>query len=311
MKKKLDFIIVGAQKAGTTSLAAYLGESDQIFIPSEKEVPYFVEERMRQRGWDWYLETYFSNAGPDRLWGTSSPQYMMYPDSFGAIKNKLPDVKIIVTLRDPIERLLSHFDMATRFGVENRKLSQVVEEQLDKVGHYRQTPYLDRTGKYLVSGEYGRILMELLGHFDRQQVLIIDFEDIRKDAQLVVDRLSDFLGITRFSPGNLHAVRMRGGGRRRIDVDHDRIIATLGRSVKSLGLAGLVPVSLKLAVGRLSSRLDEFNVDPSVKSGIDDLPPELLDRLQEFYRMDAIRLRQLDINGPWLERWNVAPVDVG
>ena len=282
MKNKLDFIIVGAQKAGTTSLAACLRESDQVFIPSAKEVPYFLEERMQQRGWEWYRGTYFRNAGPDKSWGTSSPQYMMYPHSFGALKNMLPDVKIIVALRDPIGRLLSRFDMATRFGAERGRLNRVVEERRDKVAHCRQTTYLDRTGKYLVSGEYGRTLKELFEHFDRRQVAIIDFEDIRKNAQLVVHRLSDFLGIERFSPRNLKAVRMKGGRSRRIDVDHDRIIAMFGRSVKSLGLAGLVPVSLKLAVGCLSSKLDEWNVDQSVKSGVAELTPELLDRLQEF-----------------------------
>ena len=50
------------------------------------------------------------------LWGTSTPQYMMHPECFGSIKRALPGVKIIVTLRDPVRRLVSHFDMATRLG---------------------------------------------------------------------------------------------------------------------------------------------------------------------------------------------------
>jgi len=53
MKKTLDFIIMGAQKAGTTSLASYLGENPRVYIPPEKEIPYFLNEKMLQRGWEW------------------------------------------------------------------------------------------------------------------------------------------------------------------------------------------------------------------------------------------------------------------
>lgn len=300
MKETLDFIIIGAQKAGTTSLASYLTCSPQVFIPPEKEIPYFLDGKMQQLGWRWYVETYFRNAGPASLWGTSTPQYMMHPESFAAIKEKLPNVKIIVTLRDPIARLLSHFDMATRLGVEVRPLNQMVEEQLGKLAYYRETSYPDHTGKYVVTGEYGRILGELLQHFDASQVLVIDFEDICRHAQQTVNRLSEFLGIAQFTPENLNTVRMKGGGRKRIPVDHDRIIAMLARPIRLFDMAELVPKRLKLAIGRLSSRLDEWNVDATSKSNVQDLKPELLSRLKAHYLKDAYTLEGYGIHASWV-----------
>jgi len=303
MKKTLDFIIVGSQKAGTTSLASYLDNNPQVYIPPEKEVPFFVHESMKKRGWPWFLDTYFAQADPSALWGTSSPQYMMYPESFKTIKESLPDVKIIVTLRDPIARMLSHFDMASRFGVESRPLNRMVEEQLMNVDVLRRTSYPDKTGKYIVAGEYGRILEELFAHFDRSEVLIVHFDDIRSDAQQVVDRLADFLGLEHFSPDNLQVVRMKGGARKRLPINHDRFISQAGKLIRLLGIGRLIPNRLKFAVGYVSGRLDEWNVDSSSKSRPQDLHQDLLRALKEHYKKDAAHLKKIGVEAPWLEGW--------
>lgn len=303
MKKEIDFIIVGAPKAGTTSLAAYLGESPQIYIPPEKEIPYFLHTRMQEKGWDWYFNTYFHHADPRLLWGTSTPQYMIYPETFKQIKETLPDVKIIVTLRDPVARLISHFDMVTRFGAEKRSLNEAVEDQLLHIDHYRGTPYNDKTGKYIAIGEYGRILHMLYQHFDRGEVLVVDFNDIRQDAQQVVGCICDFLDIESFVPGNLTTVRMKGGSRKKFAVDHDRIISVLANFSKSIGLESVISDRFKARVGRLSSWLDDTNVDPSSKSRITDLSDDLLKRLHEHYRSDAVLLESLGIKATWIKDW--------
>lgn len=303
MKNTLDFIIVGAQKAGTTSLAGHLDNSPQICIPPEKEVPYFLDPYMLQRGWTWYLDTYFKNADPARLWGTSTPQYMMHPECFKAIKEALPNVKIIVTLRDPVSRLISHFDMATRLGVETRKLNGVIDEQLGQIEKFRAMPYPDHTGKYVTSGEYGRILEELFAHFDRSQVLVLFFDDITRDIQHELDRVSQFLGISRFAAVEPDKVRMKGGSKRKVPLNHDRIIVGLASVSRALRVSAIIPDRLKARVGRVSSWLDEWNVDPAAKTEVADLSPDLLHRLREHYARDTILLENVGIAAPWLQRW--------
>lgn len=304
---KLDFIIIGAARAATTSLADYLGQSKQIFIPSEKEIPYFLDARMQEKGWDRYCDTYFYNADREKqLWGTATPQYMMFPECFDSIGKLLPDVKMIAVLRDPIERLISHFALMKRFGFENRPLNQVIEEQLSRIDYYRSEASDIYTDKYLVSGEYGRILDELFRHFDSSQVLIIHFDDIMQDAQKVLDRVSDFLEIDYFTPENVGCIRLGGGSRKRINIDHYKIFSRLAGFLQSVGFRGLKADRLRSKVGVLSSWLDEINVAPSSKMSESDIRPDVLQRLREHYRTDAMMLEALGIDAPWInEDWRV------
>lgn len=303
MKQTLDFIVVGAQKAGTTSLAAYLGEHPDVFIPPEKEVPYFVDQEMMGKGWSWFLQTYFHRASSGHLWGTSTPQYMMYPESFEAISRQLPSVRVIVMLRDPIARMLSHYDMVKRFGIESRALNEMIRDHLDRYMALRRSPYRDRTGKYLVAGEYGRILELLFNHFPRSQVLVVQFDDLKRDAQGVMNMVCDFLGLEHYSPSSLGIVRMKGGGRKKVPVNHEAVFAMASNVARRAGVAARMPDRLKAWIGRCISMFDEWNVDPRGKSTEDDIAPLLLDRLREHYRSDAEKMRRLGVDAPWLERW--------
>lgn len=299
-KKKIDFLIVGAQKAGTTSLAKHLDASKEVYIPAEKEIPYFLESAMLQNGWQWYLENYFNKADPACLWGTSTPQYMMHPDCFGSIKSALPEVKIIVTLRDPVRRLVSHFDMANRLGVEKRSMGEAIHFQLSHADECRIKSYPDHTGKYVASGEYGRILTLLYEHFSPSQVLVLFFDDIVSDLQRELDLVSDFLSIGRFEVSAPERVRMQGGAEKRLPLDHNRIILAASQFTRAAGLSQLIPYSLKRRVERVSSWLDEWNVNPASKTELASIPTELLDALQQHYARDAVQLQKIGIHPPWI-----------
>ena len=116
MERKINFIIIGAQKAGTTFLHNILNTSNDIYIPLEKELPFFLEDNIDDESYKKFFLKYFNKSKPNQIIGTSTPQYMMYPNSFSNIKERLPDVKLIVVLREPIKRLISHYDMVYRFG---------------------------------------------------------------------------------------------------------------------------------------------------------------------------------------------------
>jgi len=121
-KDILDFIIIGAQKAGTTSLFEHLRRHPEISLPVGKEVPYFSHDRVYARGWTDYmrkLARHDAFADPGRKWGTVTPQYMLggvyrSPGDVARgngdertvplrIKECLPSVRLIAILRDPVE----------------------------------------------------------------------------------------------------------------------------------------------------------------------------------------------------------------
>src|SRR5512134_2872554 len=106
--KKLDFIIIGAQKAGTTALFRYLRRHPRIYMPLEKEIPFFSDDVLYARGWEQFARRYYGHAPPDRLWGKATPRYMIHPDCPSRIRATMPDTRLIALLRDPIERCISH-----------------------------------------------------------------------------------------------------------------------------------------------------------------------------------------------------------
>jgi hypothetical protein len=300
MKDKLDFIIVGSQKCGTTSLTAYLQPHPDIYIPPEKELPYFASPEMMKYGWSLYLETFFKDALPTQFWGTSSPQYMLYPESFSKIKNQLPNVKIIVIIRDPIQRMLSHFDMMTRFGVEKRPLNVMLEEQLLDLDYCRNAPYHpDHLHKYIRGGEYGRIINKIYENFGKSQVMIILLNELIKNRESVIFKMLDFLGVNRHNFGNLETVKMKGGSKRKVPINHSLILGNISKTVRFLGLSKFIPSDVKRWYEVFSSFLDQINVGDSVRSLVGEINPNTLNRLKSHYFEDSKLLLQKNIRFDW------------
>ncbi|MEM7509246.1 MAG: sulfotransferase domain-containing protein [Pseudomonadota bacterium] len=106
-----DFLIIGAMKCGTTTLAAQLAAQPGIFMTSPKEPNFFSDDRVYAAGLAWY-ETLFEDAAPGDLKGEASTHYTKlptYPDTVGRMRALLPAPKLIYVVRDPVERAVSHF----------------------------------------------------------------------------------------------------------------------------------------------------------------------------------------------------------
>lgn len=235
-KNELDFIVIGAQKAGTTTLYEYLRRHPEICMPAGKEAPYFSKEAARCRGWDIYLGKHFGLANPECRWGTATPQYM-----FGAvydevnmpiptpglsnehavplrIREQLPDVRLIAILRDPAERTYSHHLMTTLSGLETRPFDETIEELLspDALEDARLHPH--ETNAYVVWGEYGRILRGYLDVFPKPQILVVSTDELEHAVEGLLRRLYGFIGVAPdFVPDNLGARYRVGAERARFD----------------------------------------------------------------------------------------------
>jgi hypothetical protein len=222
-KKQLDFLVIGAQKAGTTSLFEYLRRHPELCLPKAKEVPFFSHEHIYVRGWEDYLGKILPFADPAAKWGTVTPHYMvggLYQTTPNGtkpaadpgderlvprrIRELVPDVRLIAILRDPVQRARSHHAMAVMNGWDTRPFEQAVADLLepDALEAARRTPE-ERTG-YVVWGEYGRILGGYLELFPREQLLVLYTSELADDPTRTVQRVFEFLDVRAdYVPDNL------------------------------------------------------------------------------------------------------------
>jgi GT2 family glycosyltransferase len=301
----LDFIVIGAQKSGTTTLWHLLRNHPQLSLPASKEAPFFAEDQRIERGLDWYIATFFPDHAPGSLLGTVTPQYMLGPlsvETFAArIHHTLPDVKLIAVLRDPVERAISHYRMSVQRGLERRSLQRALSQQLAPAAlaaargeisiaiprHVR--PRVQPTTRYLTGGEYGRILGTYLRYFDRAQLLVLLTAELERDPEATFGQLLSFLGVDdRWRPQDVGSRHLVGG-------DESRVLAS-ELAVLEGALEKAVP---QLPRRELAHILNEWNTLSSPSSE-PPLPDDLERRLREHFAADAELLEKATaMRVPW------------
>lgn len=201
-----DFIIVGAAKAGTTSLYFYLSSHPKIYPATKKEVHYF--DLNFPRGEHWYRR-HFPPALRLKLEGAitgeASPYYLYHPHVPGRIAHALPDVKLIVCLRNPVDRALSHYWHVVRAGNEPLAPEEALDMETESLrigeekarliadGNYDSRAY--RIHSYLDRGIYADQIAAYQRYFPASQLLILKSEDLFADTQGTCDSVLDFLGL--------------------------------------------------------------------------------------------------------------------
>ncbi|OHB36536.1 MAG: sulfotransferase [Phenylobacterium sp. RIFCSPHIGHO2_01_FULL_70_10] len=210
MEPKVDFIIAGAQKAGTTALFDYLGDHPQIGLSDVKEVHFFDDEAR-----DWATPNYldyharFDLSDRTKVWGEATPIYLYWKDSLERICTYRPDIKLIVLLRDPVARAFSHWKMEYARGVETAPFDWCVRRGRTRLfdsapwGWHREFSYVER-------GFYGEQVERLFGLFPREQVLILQAEALDAEPSATLSKVCDFLGVAPFPqirPRRVHEAR--------------------------------------------------------------------------------------------------------
>jgi hypothetical protein len=212
----LDFIVIGAQKAGTTSLFQYLRNHPEVWLPAEKERPYFSNDAVYRLGWAAYVQGLdrdrpSGDSSPARRRGTVTPQYMAgsvfvstgeQPEPAydvrtvpSRIREQLPDVRLIAILRDPVERAVSHHRMEVGRGREQRSFDQAVDDLLEPGTLARARRFPRESLGYVAWGEYGRILSGYYEVFAREQLLVLFTAELERDPGECLRRIHEFLGV--------------------------------------------------------------------------------------------------------------------
>lgn len=204
-----EVLIVGAQRCGTTSMVKALGQHSHVLTLWHKGVHYF--DVNYDRGPDWYRAHFplrrpeRGGSGARRVTLESSPYYMFHPLAPGRIAQDLPGVRVVVLVRDPVERAFSAHAHETARGFEDlpfrdavaaepQRLRGEVERVLDDVG-YRSHALQHHA--YLARGRYAEQLDRLADHLGRQRVHVVDSHDFFSRPAEVFERVTDFLELPR------------------------------------------------------------------------------------------------------------------
>jgi len=194
-----DFLILGAQKAGTTALYAYLRWHPQITGPSFKEVSFF--DRHYARGERWYRAHLPIRRG--RIVGEASPSYLFHPLAPERVARMLPDARLIALLREPVGRAFSHYQHEVALGRESLPFEDAVAQEGERMQGEVERMLRDPTYfshawwnyTYVARGRYAEQLERWFAAFPREQVLVLLTDELAADTPGTYRRVLDFLGV--------------------------------------------------------------------------------------------------------------------
>jgi hypothetical protein len=265
-----NFLIIGAMKAGTTSLYSYVRAHPQVFMPETKELDYFIDSLNWTKGQAWY-EHHFDRAADAVAVGEASPHYtsgQWAEVASGHIADVLPDARLVYVLRHPLERMVSHHRHAVSEWGWQGSLDELILEPARRV-------------ELIGTSKYAKQIDRYLEHFERDQLCVITSEDLHQRRVDTLRCVYAHLGVDAdFAPDELEVEANRGA-------DHRQ----QGSAVRSLrdkpayrALRRAVPAGVRTLAWRAVTR-PPADVEPS------RLSPAMREAVLAELRPDLERLR--------------------
>ncbi|HVV76873.1 MAG TPA: sulfotransferase [Mycobacteriales bacterium] len=195
-----NFFVIGAQKAGTSTLHRLLQAHPQAFMCDPKEPDYFADDRAWARGGEWYASL-FADAGESVAVGEASTTYAMYPH-YGDVAERLvsvvPEPRLVYIVREPVDRMRSAYRHGLAGGTETRPITAALQED----------------PRYLLTSSYAFQLDQWLTRVPRDRILLLSLEQLLTDPDDVMTRLFGFLDIDAdWRPEELPAANVSEGKR--------------------------------------------------------------------------------------------------
>ena len=235
IKSKPDFLIIGTQKAGTTSLARYIEMHKQIVSNSSwKEIHYFDDNENYKKGIGWYLG-HFSSKYAKHLSFEATPEYLYYDFIPYRIKKDLGKMKFIAILRDPSNRAYSAWKMYNSFAdnshehlkklYDKRTFAEAIYQELNssKINDYNPYHYIDR-GKYFFQ------IKRYFDVFSKNNLLILNFDDLKNNLENLLDNVCAFLEIDSFSEETTNLItekKYNVGNKKKLSDEDEEILKLL------------------------------------------------------------------------------------
>jgi len=205
-----DFLVIGAAKAGTTSLYSYLAEHPSL-IPAFRKELYFFDVNYH-RGPRYYRAFFPSKqqrrrvtkeTGSAAITGEATPCYLFHPRVAERVRRHAPNAKLIVLLRNPVDRAYSYYSMNHRRGVEQLSFEEAIDKEPERLdGELEKMMsddhYFSRRRhhfSYLARGRYAEQLENWFASFPREQFLILSNSELKRDRSGTVQRALRFIGL--------------------------------------------------------------------------------------------------------------------
>lgn len=198
-----DFLVIGAQKSGSTTLYDYLVQHSDVRAALTKEVHYF--DNHFHRGAGWYRSNFPLATRRQRTWltGEASPYYLLHPLAPGRAASTVPEAKILVTLRHPVDRTYSHYQHERAKGYETLPFTEALareEARTSEAWEALRSGAVDEASvvqhhTYLARSRYDEQIARWLEHYPLESLLAISAEELFRDPGPVLRRVFAFLGL--------------------------------------------------------------------------------------------------------------------
>ncbi len=291
--KKPNFIIAGFPKCGTTSLHHYLNEHPEIFMPEQKELHFFtfkilsklkngpkddIVKETQINSSEKYL-SYFQNVKNEIAIGDASPSYINYPSEFSKIKEYLNDPKVIIILRDPINRAYSNYLHLKREHRETMSFKDAIAVEEERM----KNKYSD-FWYYKFNSTYYEKINKAKTTFS--SVLILTIEELDKDPAVTMKKVYKFLGVDNSFSFKTISEKFNVGGNykknfvTKLFFQPSKFKNRIKRFIKPTSF-------LKIILMRTTSI---FRIKP------EKIDQNLIEQLKSYFKNDVENLKKLDVN---------------
>ncbi|MXN67429.1 sulfotransferase [Stappia sp. GBMRC 2046] len=267
----IDFLIIGATKSATTWLQKSLQADPNVFMPGP-ELHFFSREY--HRGEDWYLSR-FSEATDGQLIGEKSNSYLEDAQAAARISRSLPHAKLVVQLRNPIDRAYSDYCMLYRRGEVGRDIDRYLD------------PEKPQTARFIGAGEYYHHLQIYFELFPAEQILVTLYETIKTEPERQLETVRTFIGLEPDKSASFMRPKVK-----------DKTTPMLNPRMRRV----LRPVKPLVAPMRGNNLFQKVHGALASEMRYEPLPAHLRDALIEYYKSDVEALSRMlgrDLSG-WL-----------
>ena len=275
MNTKPNLLIIGAMKCGTTSLHHYLNMHPDIYMSEIKEIDYFIKERNYNRGMKWYKTNFPSNA---KIRGESSQDYTKFHWWEGVPKRIFDDlgknVKIIYIVRNPIERIISHYNELKYQNIAPRSLNA-----------YLSNGNIEKNELVLTSS-YGKQLAEYLEFFSIENIKIIRLEDLKVNRRDTLNAIFNFLSLKEIND-DVFRLKSNVTDDKKMNTGIGNFIEeNIAISKVKVYVPNIIKQTLKRILNNLNITKKRINMDVTISEDIEE-------KLKDIFMQDLKLLKSL------------------
>src|SRR5438128_4017245 len=191
--ERLDFIVAGAQKSGTTALHYFLAKHPNITMGDQQEIHFFDDDATFAATVDYErLHKHYPLVAPSTIAGDCTPSYIYCQPAAERIWKYNPKIKLLVLLRNPVERAFAHWTMQRFKGREPLDFFDAVREEKSRISGAPSTEA--RRFAYVDRGFYGQQLERFFKFFPREQMKIVKFEEFKNNQRETLASIFSFIG---------------------------------------------------------------------------------------------------------------------